>query len=116
MVTFTWTRLAAVAGGLAVSLAAGAGIASADPVSDPDVDRVINSNCTYDQAVAALNAENSQTAAEFNSSPIAQGFLHQFVDAPHDQRVQLANQIQAMPGAAPYFATMKQVAKVCNKY
>ncbi len=116
MVTFSWTRLAAAAGGLAVSLIAGAGIAHADPVSDPDLDRVVNSSCTYDQAITALNANYPETAAQFNGSPIAQGFLHQFVDSPPDQRRQLAAQIQAMPDARPYLDTMKQVAKVCNKY
>ncbi len=116
MVTFSWTRLAAAAGGLALTLAAGAGIASADPAPDPDLDRVVNSTCTYNQAVAALNAQYPQTAAEFNASPIAQGFLRQFADSPPDQRRQLANQIQGMPDAQPYLETMKQVAKICNKY
>ena len=114
MVTFSWTRLAAAAGGLAVSLTAGAGIASADP--DLDLDRVVNSTCTYDQAVAALNAQYPQTASEFNASPIAQGFLRQFADSPPDQRRQLAGQIQGMPDAQPYLETMKQVAKICKKY
>lgn len=112
MVTFSWTRLAAAAGGLALSLTAGAGIASADP----DLDRVVNSTCTYDQAVTALNANYPEAAAQFNTSPIAQGFLHQFADAPPEQRLQMAQQIQSMPDAQPYLQTMEQVAKVCNKY
>ncbi len=116
MVAFSWTRLAAAAGGLAVSLTAGAGIASADPVSDPDLDRVVNSTCTYNQAVAALNAQYPQAAAEFNASPIAQGFLRQFADSPPDQRRQIAGQIQGMPDAQPYLVTMENVAKICNKY
>lgn len=112
MVMLSWARSAAAAGALAVSLTAGAGIASADP----DLDRVVNSNCTYDQAIAALNAQYPQAAADFNGSPMAQGFLHQFVDSPPDQRLQMAHQIEGMPGAQPYLETMKQVAKVCNKY
>ncbi len=107
-----WASLAAAAGGLAVSLTAGAGIASADP----DLDRVINSTCSYDQVNAALNAQYPEAAAEFSSSPMAQGFLHQFIDGSPDQRVRMAGEIQAMPAAQPYLQTMMQVAKICNKY
>lgn len=106
------TRLAAAAGGLALSLIGGAGIASADP----DLTPIINSTCTYDQAVAALNAQYPDAAAEFNSSPMAQGFLHQFADASPDQRLQMAQQIEGIPSAQPYLDTMQQVAKICNKY
>ncbi|GAA4534523.1 hemophore-related protein [Mycobacterium paraffinicum] len=118
MVTSSWTRLAVATGGLALSLATGAGIAAADPAPapDPDLERVINSTCTYDQATAALNTQYPDDAAKFNGSPIAQGFLHQFVDSPPDQRRQLAAQIQGMPDAQPYLQTMKNVAKICNKY
>ncbi|OBG91087.1 hypothetical protein A5697_10585 [Mycobacterium sp. E3251] len=118
MVTFSWTRLAVATGGLALSLTTGAGIAAADPTTapDPDLERVINSTCTYDQATAALNTQFPDDAAKFNGSPIAQGFLHQFVDAGPDQRRQLAAQIQGMPDAQPYLQTMKNVAKICNKY
>ena len=112
MVKLSWTRLAAAAGGLALSLTAGAGIASADP----DLGPLVNSTCTYDQAVSALNSQYPAAAADFNSSPIAQGFLHQFVDASTDQRLQMAQQIVGMPDAQPYLVTMQQVAKVCNKY
>lgn len=107
-----WTRLATAACGLAVSLTAGAGIASADP----DLNPIVNSTCTYEQAITALNAQYPETASEFNASTMAQGFLHQFVDAPPDQRVQMAQQIQGMPGAQPYLETMNKVAKICNKY
>ncbi len=106
--------MAAAAGGLAISLYAGSSIASADP--DPDLDRVVNSTCTYNQAISALNANYPDAAAAFNGSPIAQGFVHQFVDSSPDQRRQMASQIQAMPDAQPYLNTMKQVAKICNKY
>ncbi|OBI00950.1 hemophore-related protein [Mycobacterium sp. E2733] len=122
MVTFSCTRLAVATGGLALILTAGAGIASADPAPgpgpapDPDLERVINSTCTYDQATTALNSQYPDDAAKFNGSPIAQGFLHQFVDSPPDQRRQLAAQIQGMPDAQPYLQTMKNVAKICNKY
>ncbi len=116
MVTFSWSRLAVVTGGLALSLSAGAGIASADPTPDPDLDRVINSSCTYDQATTALNTQYPNDAAQFNGSPIAQGFLHQFIDSPPDQRRQMAAQILGMPDAQPYLQTMENVAKICNKY
>ena len=112
MVTLSWIRFAAAAGGLVASLTAGAGIASADP----DLDPIVNSTCTYGQAMAALNAQDREAAARFNADPVAQGFLHQFIDSPPDQRLNLAHTIQGMPSARPYLQTMKQVAKTCNQY
>ncbi|WP_238159305.1 hemophore-related protein [Mycobacterium sp. MFM001] len=101
-------RLGAAVCGLALSLAAGAGIASADPATDP----IVNTTCSYDQAVAALNAENPQAAAEFNSSPQAQAALGQFLSAPRSRRAIMAQQIQS----SPYFPVMQQIAATCNNY
>ena len=54
MVTRSLSKLAAAAGGLALSVLAGAGIASADP----DLGAAINTTCSYPQVVAALNAQS----------------------------------------------------------
>ena len=61
MTKLSLTRLAVAVGGLALSLTAGAGVASADP----DLDPIVNTTCTYPQAVAALNAQNPAAAAVF---------------------------------------------------
>lgn len=102
------SRLAVAVGGLALSLTAAAGVASADPALDP----IVNTNCSYPQAVAALNAQNPQAAAEFNASPAAQSALRQFLAAPPNQRVQMAQQIQG----SPYFGVIQQIASTCNNY
>jgi hemophore-related protein len=105
--------LAAGVGGVGVALAltAGAGIASADPL-----DPIVNTTCNYGQVMAAMNATDPGAAAQFNSSPIAQGYLRQFLSASPPKRQQMAQQIQAMPQAAAYFNTIQQVAAVCNNY
>jgi hypothetical protein len=54
MFNVSWTRLVIAVGGIALSLTTGAGVASADP----DLGPLINTTCTYPQAVAALNAQS----------------------------------------------------------
>ena len=95
MVRLSLTKLAAV-GGLAVALTAGAGVASADPM-----DGIINTTCNYGQVMAALNATDPGAAAQFNESPMAQGYLRQFLASPPPRRAQMAQQIQAMPAGCP---------------
>ncbi len=80
------------------------------------MDAVINTTCNYGQVMAALNATDPATAAQFNSSPAVQGYLRQFLASPPPKRAQMAQQIQAMPQAAQYFNTIQQVAVVCNNY
>jgi hemophore-related protein len=112
MVTPSFTSLAAAVGGLALSLVAGAGIASADPA----IDSAINTTCSYPQVVAALNAQSPADAAKFNSSPMAQGWLRSFLASPPPQRAQMAQQAQGMPGAGKYIGLIGQLATSCNNY
>ncbi|KAA1250786.1 hemophore-related protein [Mycobacterium simiae] len=103
--------LSVAVGALALSLSAGAGIASADPI-----DTVINTTCNYGQVMAALTATDPAAAAQFNASPIAQGWLHSFLAAAPPRRAQMAAQVQAMPGAAQYVGLVESVAASCNSY
>jgi hemophore-related protein len=112
MVTLSLTRLAVAVGGLALSLTAGAGVASAGP----DLGPAINTTCSYSQVVSALNAQDPAGAAQFNASPVAQGYLRQFLAAPPAQRQQLAQQAMAVPGAAQQFGLVAQLANTCNNY
>jgi hemophore-related protein len=66
--------------------------------------------------VAALNATDPATAAQFNQSPMAQSYLRNFLAAPPPKRAQMAQQIRVMPQAAQFLGTMEQVAGVCNNY
>lgn len=103
--------LSAAAGALALSLTVGAGVASADPL-----DVAINTTCNYGQIMAALNAQDPGAAAQFNASPIAQGWLHSFLAAAPPRRAQMAAQLQAMPGAGQYVGLVESVASSCNNY
>jgi hemophore-related protein len=111
MVRLSLTKLAAAVGGVAFALTAGAGIASADPL-----DPVINTTCNYGQVMAALNATDPGAAAQFNQSPMAQGYLRQFLASPPPRRAQMAQQLQAMQGAGQYVGLVEQVAGICNNY
>jgi hemophore-related protein len=102
------SKLGVAVGSAAVALSAAAGIASADPVTD--------TTCNYGQVMAALNATDPATAAQFNQSPVAQSYLRKFLAAPPAKRVQMEQEIQAMPQAAGFMGTIQQVATVCNNY
>jgi hemophore-related protein len=110
MATLSWTRLAAAVGGLALSLTAAAGVASAQP------DPIVNTTCTYPQAVAALNAQDPAAAAQFNASPLAQSYLRRFLASPPAQRQQMIQELQGIPAAQQYLGTIQQVASTCNNY
>lgn len=102
------SKLGVAVGSAAVALTAAAGVASADPVTD--------TTCNYGQVMAALNATDPATAAQFNQSPMAQSYLRKFLAAPPAKRVQMEQEIQAMPQAAAFMGTINQVATVCNNY
>ena len=100
------------AAGMALSLGVGTGIASALP----DTSAVVNTTCSYDQVIAALNNSSPGEAAEFTSSPVAVGWLHSFLGSPPDQRQQMIQQVQSLPAAAPYTALVVQVANTCHNF
>ena len=106
------SRTLVAAAGLAFALSAGAGIASATP----DVTAVVNTTCTYDQVIAALNAHSPADGAEFTSSPIAVNWLQSFLGSPVDQRQQMIQQVQSVPGAQAYTALVVQVASTCKNF
>jgi hypothetical protein len=64
MIKLSLTRLAVAVGDLALSLTAGAGVASADPDLGPIV-----TTCSAEQINAALNAANPEFGAYVNSHP-----------------------------------------------
>jgi hemophore-related protein len=112
MIKLSLTGLTAAVGGLAVSLAAGAGIASAQPEFEP----MINTTCTYDQAMAAVHAENPMAAQYLDSSPPNLEFLRVFVGSSPDQRRSLIDQVRNNPGAAEAFPVIQQMFASCSKY
>jgi hemophore-related protein len=105
------TRLAVTVGGLALSLTAGAGVASADP--DPGG---VNTTCTYPQIVAALNAQNPQYGSMLDSSPAMQAQLQHFLAAPRDERQQLAQRAAREPRNQQLLPILQRAFDTCNNY
>ncbi len=112
MVPSSSARLAAAVCGLALSLTAGVGVASAEP----DITPAVNSTCSYKQVVAALNAQFPDAAAQFNASPEAQAWLHDLVDAPRPQRRQMLLDMANRPEAAPFHGIVVPLANTCHNY
>ncbi len=112
MVALSSSRLAAALGGLALSLVAGAGIASADP----DLTPVMYSKCSYKQVVKALNAKFPDAAWQFNSTPEAQAWLHDLVDSPPQRRQQMLLDMKDTPEATMFQDIVIPLANACPNY
>jgi hemophore-related protein len=106
------TGLAVGVGCLALSLTAGAGVASATP----DIGPMVNTTCTYDQAMRAVHAENPMAAQYLDQSPPKLQFLQTFMASSPDQRVNLLKAIQNNPGADQAFPIFKQMMTDCKNY
>ncbi len=100
--------LVAAVGGLTLSVAAGAGVASADPI--------IDTTCSYPQVMAALNSENPALAQKFSANPLAAVMLGNFLAAPPSERVQLVQEFQTTSWGQKYFGAMASIANSCNNY
>jgi hemophore-related protein len=105
-------KIAIAVGGLALSMTAGAGLALADPDYGPMVD----SPCSYDQAMKAVHTENPMAAKYLDQSPPNLKFLQVFLNSSHDQRVDLLNQIKNNPGADQALPVFQQTLTSCTKY
>jgi hemophore-related protein len=104
-------KVLVVSGGLALSLTAGAGMASAQ-----DLSPIINTTCTYPQVLGALTAQDPAAAADLTSSPMANSVVQDFLASPVPQRQVTAQRLAGMPAAAQYLDTMLMVAGTCNNY
>jgi hemophore-related protein len=112
MATLSLTRLTVGVCGMALSLTAGAGLASADR----DLSPFVNTTCNYGQVMSALQAADPQAAAQFNSSPESASFLRQFLASPPSQRQQMAQMLASQPGADEQFGLVQRVFSTCNNY
>jgi hemophore-related protein len=106
------SRVAIAVGCLAFSLAAGAGVASADP----DLGPIVNTTCSYPQVMSALNAQDPATAAQFSAAPETVSFLRQFLASQPNQRMRMARMIQSSPMVQQNFGLIEQVFNTCNNY
>ena len=112
MMKLATTKLTVGVAGVALALTAGAGLASAEPDYGP----MINSTCTYDQAMTAVHTENPAAAQYLDQSPPNQEFLRVFLGSSRDQRVNLLNQIKGNQGAAMALPVFQQTLTGCAKY
>lgn len=108
--------------GVGILVGAGAGLASADPLTAD----LVNTTCSYTQISAALNAQAPDLAALLNSRPQMQARLQQFLALPIDQRQQrIAQQQSANPQMQQLIAAqigskgeqeIAGVANTCSSY
>jgi hemophore-related protein len=112
MFKLSLTRLAVAVGGLALSLAAGAGVAYATP----DLGPAVSTTCTYPQLVSALNAQGPEAGAAFSQSPVLQAGLRQFLASGPANRQQMAENMANTPAFAPYIGTVEQAFLTCNNF
>jgi hypothetical protein len=105
-------KLVVVSAGVALSLSAAAGIASAQP----DTSVIVNSTCTYPQVMAALNDQDPWCCRRVQRAT-SSGRL-----APEPRRRAAGaacadgQQVQALPALQPYMPVIFQVASTCNNY
>lgn len=111
MVNLSSTKLVAAIGGLAFAWATGIGVASAEP----DLGPLINTTCSYPQALAALNAQSPDAAQAFSASPVAQVWLRSFLASSPDQRQRMLGLLQG-GRAQQYLGAALQAANTCNNY
>jgi hemophore-related protein len=105
-------KMIVCSGGALVALAAGSGIAAAQP----DVETIVNSTCTYPQVISALNAQSPEAAGQIESNQMASSWLQQLVASPPDGRRAMIAQIQAYPQLNSYTGLINSVAASCNNY
>lgn len=108
MVKLSSKKLVVAAGVLALSLTAGTGVASADPLVD--------TTCSYPQVIAALNAQDPALAAKLNANPLATSTLTKFLASSPADRQTMITQFQGTTWGQKYFGSITAVANTCNNY
>jgi hemophore-related protein len=108
------SKLAATAGGLALVALAGAGIASADGLSE----QAINTTCNYNQVHAALQQQNAGFARILDGNPDAQNFLRTYLaSGPDARRAQAQNAEATHPAqAGAFIPVINNIAATCNNF
>ena len=112
MVKLSLAKLVVAIGGLALPLSMGIGVAAADP----DLSPLINTTCSYSQAVAALNAQSPAAAQAFSKSLVAQAWLSSFLASSPDQRQRMLQALQGSRTAQQYVGAAMEAAGSCNNF
>ncbi len=77
---------------------------------------MVNTTCSYDQVVGAMNAERPDLAQQFSAQPVGQAMLRNFLASGPAERQRTATQIANTPGASRYFDGIAQIITTCNNY
>ncbi|WP_197375006.1 hemophore-related protein [Mycolicibacterium baixiangningiae] len=112
MLKLSRTKLAVTLGGLAVAIPLSAGVASAQPNLAP----IINTTCSYDQVIAALNDQHPDLAAQFAQQRSGQQAVRSFLASSPQQRQATVAFLQGNPTAQAYFGPISNVASTCKNY
>lgn len=108
------TRLAVALAGGSMALSVAGGVAWAD---EPTLDAAVNTTCTYPQVLGAINAESPEVSAKFNGSPVAQGWLQKFLDAPRSKRQKMLTKAEKRTEATPgSMAILARILSTCTNY
>jgi hemophore-related protein len=110
MVKSLSAKAVVAAGFVALSLAAGTGMATAD------ANTLANTTCSYNQIVAAVNAEVPGEASGINTNAQLQGMLRDLLAAPVAERQSMIAQAQGNFFVSDDIGAMIQVADTCSKY
>lgn len=105
-------NIAITLGGLAVAIPLSAGVASAQP----DLGPIINTTCTYDQVIAALNDQHPDLATQFAQQRSSQAAVKSFLASSPQERQATVAFLQRNPTAQQYFGPISNVAATCNNY
>ncbi|MBI3227428.1 MAG: hemophore-related protein [Mycolicibacterium cosmeticum] len=88
---------------------------AASAVAAPDVSAIVNSTCSYDQVMAALNAQAPDVAKDIAGTP-ATGFIRQLVVAPPAKRRQMIASVEGIPEVQQETSLILQIAGNCARY
>lgn len=88
------------------------GVASAQP----DLGAIINTTCTYDQVIAALDDQHPDLAVQFAQQRGGQQAVRSFLASSPQQRQATVAFLQGNPTAQAYFVPILDVANSCNNY
>ena len=111
MVKLSSTKLVIALGGLALSLSAGAGLASQSRHgSDPLYDRQLLAGC------GGTDAESTDMAVRLSQGPAARQMLSSFLERAADRPLkEIINDVQGAIGPE-YVDPIVQTAYTCNNY
>ena len=77
---------------------------------------MINTTCSYDQAMRAVHAENPAAAQFLDQSPPNQQFLQEYLASSPDQRLDLLHAIEHNRGAAQALPIFRQMMTDGTRY